>query len=98
MRIDGLPTTGCNILTGENHVRNYNNGTYRDYYLRNNRAIFSNSGTYYNMPTGYECIDTSKLEYNPENAVYFSIISIVGFSVLVLGAIKLMKLWSFTRV
>lgn len=98
MKVDGLPTTGCNVLTGDNHVRNYLNGNYRDYYIINNRAVLASNGTYYNMPTGYVCINNDNIEYKPEVDVYFSIISIIGFILLFLSAIKLMKMWSFTRV
>lgn len=72
--VSAIPTTGCNVLTGEKALTNYNQNVRKDFVFTGGRWILTRTSTAvnpYNI-TGYECIDVSTLSTNAQMVpVYF---------------------------
>lgn len=76
-----LPSNGCNISQSAGFIDNYYNGYRTRYTISENKLVQSYRTTYTSVPTGYTCLNTGDIIYNPELAVIFPILA--GVMVLV---------------
>lgn len=81
-----LPRNGCNVYYGD-YFDNYYNGVRTRYYFNDGSYIKSTTSTYYNAPTGVECV--SSVPYRSELTPAFELSSI---------AIVLVAFWLIYKV
>lgn len=87
-----LPSTGCNISQSAGYIDNYYNNTRTRYVVDNNRLVRVYQTTYTSQPTGYTCLRTGDLTYNPEISVYFQIIACIAVVAIFFGILKMTRL------
>lgn len=79
MDVQGLPTTGCNILTGSETVQNYSDdGHTRQTYIIYDGVAYLSSSSYSQYGYSYtgQCLAADSLVYKPEyKEVFFPLIA-----------------------
>ena len=93
-----LPSTGCNILSNNGVLYNYNNsGRTRTSYVIYEGKLFKSSESTSSTSYTYNgtCLRTGDLVYNPSSQVYFTHIAILtAFALLILPTyIIFRKFW-----
>lgn len=86
MKIQGLPTTGCNVFYGT-YMDNYQGNTRRRYYLNDGNLVLSQTTTNTSQPTGVNCI--TELNYKPEVNLYTSLLGCASATIIAYLAIKI---------
>lgn len=75
--VSEIPVSGCSVLVSDSSLRNYNNGTRRDYVRLGNRWHLYQTSTYNQMPVGVSCVDISTLSSYPFMYPVFAFIAFV---------------------
>lgn len=89
IKIQGLPTTGCNVFQG-NYVDNYSSNIRTRYYIYDGQAVASSTSTYTQQPTNAICMtsDSIPLE-NPFLQTMLIITVIIAVIAVLLSAYQI---------
>lgn len=93
-----LPSTGCNILSNNGVLYNYNNGNRTRTTFVIYEGVLHKSGEQYSSTAfsyNGDCLTTGDLVFNPQSAVYFHHIAILfAFSLLIVPTYMIFrKFW-----
>lgn len=89
--VTAIPSTGCNVLTGNNSITNYTGNTRKDFVQNGGKWILYRTQSTINQydTSSYNCIDLSILH---SNAAFEPFFYLVAFSLFV--AVVLLFRWS----
>lgn len=62
--ISEIPATGCNYISNNTTIYNYNSGLRKTFRQIGGKWFFTEQSAYNTIPSNYECVDISELSSN----------------------------------
>lgn len=88
MKVQGMPTTGCNVFYGS-YIDNYVGSTRSRYYIYDGVAVKSQTSTNVTQPNGANCITAEDLSYKPEIQIFVGLAACIASLAVFAIALKL---------
>lgn len=75
--VSAIPSSGCNVLSSNQLIYNYNNGVRQTFINVGGKWIKSAETTYSYSPSGYECIDVGDLSSSADLYPIYIVIAFI---------------------